>query len=77
MACALCILGTETTDTHPEYVIFPQQQLLHECTSMLRYMYIFILTFDGAVLLIIFLWGTILTALMVRKCIMCIFILFF
>jgi len=44
---------------------------------MLRYMYIFILTFDGAVLLIIFLWGTILTALMVRKCIMCIFILFF
>jgi len=30
---------TKTTDTHSEYVIhiaFPQQQWLHECTSVLR-----------------------------------------
>jgi hypothetical protein len=49
---------TEATDTHSEYVIliaFPQQQWLHECTSVLRYTYSVLFAFDGAVLLIFFL----------------------
>ena len=39
----IACLITKATNTHLEYVIlttFPLQQLLHECTSMLRYTYI-------------------------------------
>jgi len=62
----------KATNTHSEYAIlvaFPQQQLLHECASLLRYTYrvaqkermVFISTCD------LFLWGYLKSKVYVRK----------